>query len=98
MDQLNSLGLFKGSQGAPGSSVQLGPLQAARAIRSKARTGQALGDAAVQLTRGTFFRNIVTAGGAVAKACGFGGDCANASGYRPAPEASGWDGRPLDGS
>ena len=69
MDPLNSSGIFKGSQGAPGSRVQLGLRQTPRAIRSRARIGQAIGDAAVQLTRGSFFRNVQGAGSAVAKAC-----------------------------
>lgn len=98
MDPLSGLGIFKGSHGAPGARVQLGVQQVQRAIRSRARTGQALGDAAVQLTRGAFFRNLQGAGSAVARACGFGGDCGNVAGNPPAPPASGWDGRPLDGS
>ena len=101
MDRLHSSGDLRSSTGLPDRSapdfLSPGPVQQPAPIRSRARPGQALGSAALQLVRGSFLRNLDTVVGHVARTVGRGSEqAADASGAPAAPGSSGWDGRPLD--
>lgn len=104
MDGLHSRGNSTGSRGLPDNQaadmLSLGPVQQPAPIRGRARIAQpgtALGSAALQLVRGSFFRNLATVVTHAQRTVGVGTEdlAAASSGAPPAPSASGWDGQPL---
>lgn len=103
MDNLHSFGLLQGSLGGPGNNrrgqLNPGPVQAGRPVRSGTRvpTGQQLGDAGLQLVKGSFLRNLRAVVGHVTRTMGTRGDlAADSGGFPDAPTVTGWDGEPLD--